>query len=357
MLIKFIFSEPVIKKSSVVAFTGAGHSLGSPTDAAAAVDHHKQEECNDYLMQSCPSQMMEVDSTQDSAIMTLAAHNAVVFDESSAAGEAATPRLMEDDDFFEVTAEDVRRLHRDQMHQLQELSETPLLTKEMRAADEQARLLACLRNFPVTILRIQFPGGLAVQARFRPTDTVQDVAVFVGALLRDEALMFDLLNLFPREPLSRLQTLHAAGLVPRARVLFSPHEGSQVTEHASLLKPSVLTQLASRRHAQEALVHARNNSTACRSGLLSSSSSARQTHRPSANSTSAGGDVGPPKKPKWFKLAKTPSNKFSLPPIDHDIRSTAQPRLLSDAPSFKSRDSLRGLASAPSPPGTTKKRR
>ncbi|XP_018025837.2 uncharacterized protein LOC108681328 [Hyalella azteca] len=212
---------------SVEAFSGQGHCL-SPTGPSVP---QAPQQSGDL----CPSQYMDVDSTQDLAIAELTRRGAVVFD----------------------------------------------------AGDETANLLIYC--------------DVVVQARFRPTDEVQDVAVFVSSLLKDESLEFDLLNMFPRVPLSRVQTLHAAGLVPRARLLFTPHGRAKLLPAADLLKASVLSQLASYQRAQDALMAAssRNDSASC-------SSTSAPISAPSSSdapiSSSNSGAV--PKRPKWFKLGK-----------------------------------------------------
>lgn len=71
-------------------------------------------------------------------------------------------------------------------------------------------------------------------------------------------LIFFVVNHFPREPLSRLQTLHAAGLVPRARIHCCPH-GDQAQTEGGIFKPSVVAQLVSYQHAQDTLLSARFN--------------------------------------------------------------------------------------------------
>lgn len=301
--------------STIEAFSGSGHSLSSTaappaTAAAAEAAWDGSGPSNASAAAGCqdpgPSQLMEVDSTQDTALIALSSHSAVVFRGSSVpVSRPQSTGREEDDSFFELTQEEIRKLYREHQRELAALQEAPLLTQGLREAEQQSKILAAINKFPVTQLRIHFPGDVVVQASFKPTDTVQDVAVLVAELLQQEGREFDLLSHYPRRPLSRSSTLYAAGLVPKAHVHCCLGGGPEVEDE--VLKPVVLARISTYEHAESALVNSRGSKSTiglAGSGPSTSGVAAAAAPAPLYSGVRNTAVASDPKKPKWFKLGK-----------------------------------------------------
>ena len=71
-----------------------------------------------------------------------------------------------------------------------ELENQPLMTKEMREMEKQAKILSALNQYPVTQLRIYFPDNYVIQASFKPHDTIKCVMEFLRQFLIQQDMEF-----------------------------------------------------------------------------------------------------------------------------------------------------------------------
>ena len=69
-----------------------------------------------------------------------------------------------DDEFFDLTLDEVKTLYKDLRHEVKKLTEGDMLmTKEMRAAKKESDKLTMLSKYKSCVLRIQFPSRHVVQ--------------------------------------------------------------------------------------------------------------------------------------------------------------------------------------------------
>lgn len=232
-------------------------------------------------------------------------HNAIVF---SMADAPPTLTGDEDDAFFQLTAEEVRRLYKEQRKALIELQEAPLLTKKMRDMEESSKVLTAMNRYPITHLRVHFPDENVIQASFKPTDTVADVMTFLRPFLACPTAEFSLSTRHPQRTLSPGITLVAADCVPNARLYYggATMESSYLSEDTLAKKSSYSGACTSLNSMHETRV--RPLGVQDEGHRLSEPSSSRRKEetvdfetRPHTSSRVTG---AVPKVPKWFKVGK-----------------------------------------------------
>lgn len=145
-------------------------------------------------------------------------------------------------DFFNLTAEEVKREQRLRADAVERLS--VLRTKAMREKEEQREL----RKYTFTLLRVRLPDGCLLQGTFYARERLSALYSFVREALESDWLPFELLasggqKLSEEENLA----LNECGLVPSALVTFSwdpavleDLRAAGAEPHASGLKPELL---------------------------------------------------------------------------------------------------------------------
>ncbi|DAA18304.1 TPA: alveolar soft part sarcoma chromosome region, candidate 1-like [Bos taurus] len=136
------------------------------------------------------------------------------------------------DEFYEVTAGDVRRRLAQLKSERKRLEEAPLVTKAFREAQMKEKL----QRYPKVVLRVLFPDRYILQGFFRPSETVGDLRDFVRSHLGNPELPFYLFIAPPKTILDdHTLTLFQANLFPTALVHFGPEEPT-----GSYLEPRLL---------------------------------------------------------------------------------------------------------------------
>lgn len=126
-------------------------------------------------------------------------------------------RVIEDqpESFFEVTANDMRSLIRQQRDEAKALNDQPLLTAKLRDEMEKSSKTLQQLQYKTSVIRIQFPDRLVLQAIFNPIDTVATIEQFVRDHLVDKDGSFHLFITPPKTILAgdkRLVELHCVPL-------------------------------------------------------------------------------------------------------------------------------------------------
>uniref|UniRef100_H2Z5Z9 UBX domain-containing protein n=1 Tax=Ciona savignyi TaxID=51511 RepID=H2Z5Z9_CIOSA len=121
----------------------------------------------------------------------------------------------EDDDFFEVTIDDVRKMMADLKHGREEHDSKELLTEELR----KTRKLERASKYPKVMIRLVFPSRHILQAVFNPLETIKELYALVQEYV---AKPFYLFTTPPKTMLKdQSVTLFDAGFAPAARVYVS----------------------------------------------------------------------------------------------------------------------------------------
>ncbi|KAL3644723.1 hypothetical protein CASFOL_009903 [Castilleja foliolosa] len=145
--------------------------------------------------------------------------------------ESVAARIELPDSFYNLTAEEVRREADARRKKLEESK--LLIPKSYR--EKQAK--AAKRRYKKTVLRIQFPDGVVLQAIFSPSESTGALYEFVSNALKDPSLEFELQHpvlikrrVIPHFPAAgeRASTLEDEDLVPSALIKFRPIETDDV---------------------------------------------------------------------------------------------------------------------------------
>ena len=101
------------------------------------------------------------DSTQpDPVINFVGPNSAIIF----SASDVNSSYQDIDDDFFDLSLDEVKTMYKDLRQEVKKLTEGDMLmTKEMRAAQKEAEKLTMLSKYKSCVLRIQFPSRHVVQ--------------------------------------------------------------------------------------------------------------------------------------------------------------------------------------------------
>ncbi|XP_071532369.1 tether containing UBX domain for GLUT4 [Panulirus ornatus] len=239
-------------------------------------------------------------------VIKLGSHNAILFNMDDA---PCTIITEEDDTFFQLSVNEIKKLYQEQQKILHEMEEAPLMTQQMRELEESSKVLSALNQYPVTHLRIYFPDNHVIQASFKPTDTIAAVINFIRPFLADPALEFSLYTRHPTRVLSADMTLVTADCVPNARLYF----GCSVTtppyfNDDTLLKKSSFSgaynSLEQRKHRrQQQNASSEEFHTVSSNQASASIDKNEENHYKRTNiSNQTSGAI--PKVPKWFKTGK-----------------------------------------------------
>ncbi|XP_076977224.1 UBX domain-containing protein 6 [Tamandua tetradactyla] len=145
-------------------------------------------------------------------------------------------------DFFNLTAEEIRREQRLRADAVERLS--VLRTKAMREKEEQREL----RKYTYTLLRVRLPDGCLLQGTFYARERLSALYCFVREALQSDWLPFELLA-SGGQKLSEEENLafNECGLVPSALLTFSwdmavleDIRAAGAEPEASILKPELL---------------------------------------------------------------------------------------------------------------------
>uniref|UniRef100_A0A8C8Y779 UBX domain-containing protein 6 n=1 Tax=Panthera leo TaxID=9689 RepID=A0A8C8Y779_PANLE len=146
-------------------------------------------------------------------------------------------------DFFNLTAEEVRREQRLRSEAVERLS--VLRTKAMREREEQRER----RRYTYTLLRVRFPDGCLLQGTFYARERVAALYAFVREALQSDWLPFELLA-SGGQRLSEEESpaFDECGLVPSALLTFSwdaalleDLRAAGAEPDSSILKPELLS--------------------------------------------------------------------------------------------------------------------
>ncbi|KAF6307390.1 UBX domain protein 6 [Rhinolophus ferrumequinum] len=146
-------------------------------------------------------------------------------------------------DFFNLTAEEVKREQRLRAEAVERLS--VLRTKAMREKEEQREM----RKYSYTLLRVRLPDGCLLQGTFYARERVAALYTFVREALQSDWLPFELLA-SGGQKLSEDENLafNECGLVPSALLTFSwdaavleDIRAAGAEPDSSLLKPELLS--------------------------------------------------------------------------------------------------------------------
>ncbi|KAL0296596.1 UNVERIFIED_CONTAM: Plant UBX domain-containing protein 2 [Sesamum radiatum] len=145
--------------------------------------------------------------------------------------ESVAARIEVPASFYNLTAEELRREADARKKKIEESK--LLIPKSYREKQAQA----AKKRYKRTIIRIQFPDKVVLQAIFSPSESTGTLYEFVSAALKDPSLEFDLLHpvlikrrVIPRFPAAgqRPVTLEEEDLVPSALIKFKPIETDDV---------------------------------------------------------------------------------------------------------------------------------
>ena len=95
------------------------------------------------------------------------------------------------DSFFDLTVSDIRVLMNQMKENVQSMDNAPLMTSKLRELEDAKKTLIQLQ-YHETLIRIQFPNRLVLQAVFKPIDTVADVKQFIRTFLKEDVAEFAL---------------------------------------------------------------------------------------------------------------------------------------------------------------------
>ena len=160
------------------------------------------------------------DSTQpEPVINVLGPHDAVVY----CSTEASARYQDLDDDFFELSLDEVKVMYRDLKQEVKKLTEGEnLMTREMRENQKEAEKLYKLSQYKSCVLRIQLPCRHVVQGIFPPETEISSVQAWLSQhLLASPLTPFELFTAPPRTVLPPSATLLDLGLFPAALVHLS----------------------------------------------------------------------------------------------------------------------------------------
>lgn len=197
------------------------------------------------------------------------------------------------DDFFNLTVEDVKYLMADLRRRRQALENMPLQTRTLREAELQAKM----EKYKTTVIRIFFPGRLALQATFKSSETVSDIMAFVRKFILQRIGDFYLFTAPPKTVLNPEATLFVASLVPKAIVHFGCdflEEHPIREEFRNRLSASSVETRCTAHAAEAQVVHQAHSKQA------SSSSDRSVVGNPAGQARSAG-DASSNTVPRWFK--------------------------------------------------------
>ncbi|XP_052741641.1 tether containing UBX domain for GLUT4 isoform X2 [Bicyclus anynana] len=204
------------------------------------------------------------------------------------------PEMAEDelsdlpDDFYELSIEEVRKMYHELQQQRIVLENTPMLTAAKRQELEQQTSVQKLNTYKNVVVRVQFPDNMILQGVFTPTNTIEDVQLFVREHLHNQDKPFHIFTTPLKETLDPKMTLLEAKFVPCVHMHFKWLEDST---HPLYLKEEIYTKKTS---SDAASILASKYRAPNRRKLEDTSSSSQKSNPTSSTSKQS-------KVPKWFK--------------------------------------------------------
>ena len=112
--------------------------------------------------------MVQPDSTQPEPIIHFVGpSNAIVF----SAEDGSSKYQDIDDDFFELSLDEVKSMYKDLKMEVKRLTEGEMMqTKEMRESQKEVQKVQLLSKYNSSVIRIQFSSRHVVQGKFFPLD-------------------------------------------------------------------------------------------------------------------------------------------------------------------------------------------
>jgi len=298
------------------------------------IQSSNQEDCSvmesSSMTETAGSVTVAPDSTQpepepepDAVINHVGPHQAIVY----YAAEGTSKYKELDDDFFDLSLDEVKTLYRDLKKEVKKVSEGDMLmTKDMREAQKEGEKLSLLSKYKTGVLRIQFPSRHVVQGQFPPNTTIAEVITWLSPLLSSPSTPCELYTAPPRTTLPPTSTLLDLSLFPAALVHFS----SLVTKEGTVqyLSDSALANLSNTAGANSVAGKARREGVRSGAGVaqlgvqgnlpvhrdlqnIPESRPGKRSLDPTEPSTTSGGSKSgqqtgplPGKVPKWFKTGK-----------------------------------------------------
>uniref|UniRef100_A0A8D8SHX9 Tether containing UBX domain for GLUT4 n=1 Tax=Cacopsylla melanoneura TaxID=428564 RepID=A0A8D8SHX9_9HEMI len=138
-----------------------------------------------------------------------------------------------DDTFFELSKGEAQRLLRDIIRTRDQLENGQLMTKAMRDLNAAKRTLATLYQYNYSVVRLHLPGGLVMQALFKPLENIGKVKAFVRTLLREPDLDFYIYFTPPKQILQDSSTLLDLHCVPTSNFYFGVQDDTPSIAHPS----------------------------------------------------------------------------------------------------------------------------
>lgn len=286
-----------------------------PVASTSGTQHVEQANANTTVETKADAPTPQPDSTQPSpeaVINPAGPHGAIIF---SAMEESAKYQDL-DDDFFNLSIDEVKYLYKGLKQEVKQLSEGGMLmTKEMKEAEKEGEKLSLLSKYKTGILRIQFPDRHVVQGQFPPQTTIAEVVTWLSPLLSSPTTPCELYTAPPRTTLPPTSTLLDLSLFPAALIHFS----SLVTVAVPVqhLSDSALASLSNTTGANTVASQARREAVrggagGRQLGLQGEMPVQRDLHtipesrslETSGPSTGGAGGGLPGKVPKWFKTGK-----------------------------------------------------
>lgn len=215
------------------------------SDNNKVVNTVQPESSNCENKKNAPNTSLSQDIEEDINIEFLGERNALVFNQAAA---QALPKGELPDSFFDLTVEDAKILLRDAKRRREELEDAPLMTEAQRQLEQNKKILEQLNKYRCTIIRIQFPDQLVLQATFKPLETVQAIKDFVKNYLDDPTCDFTVYTAPPKHILRPEARLIEENLVPSAIIHYSG---------TSPLKPSLKEKLTDPRAANKQAIESR----------------------------------------------------------------------------------------------------
>ena len=165
----------------------------------------------------------EDEEVEEEAILHyIGENNAVVFVSGDILRVNRISEVDQSDAFYELTESDVRKLYQERVRAAKEAEEgSELLTSAMKDARREAKKLNTLQTYRKTVVRVQLPDQVALQATFLSGQTVGDVINFLRQFLACPKMDFELFVAPPRTVLVPENSLLDAGCVPSANLYFS----------------------------------------------------------------------------------------------------------------------------------------
>lgn len=145
--------------------------------------------------------------------------------------ESVAAKIELPDSFYKLSLDEVKReadLRKKKIEESKLLIPKSLKEKQAQAAR---------KRYTKTVIRVQFPDGVVLQAFFSPRETTTALYEFVSSALKEPSLQFELLDpvmvrkrVIPHFPAAgqKATTLGEEGLVPSALIKFRPFETDSV---------------------------------------------------------------------------------------------------------------------------------